>query len=79
MKTTNGEESPTELNSGVQCPGNKSLEPYIGTVMTLEDATFTDEAILVEIAQDGLFAFQYTKEERAMFGSCEWCNQNKLL
>lgn len=50
MKVAGGAETPTEVNSGVQCPGNKSLEPYIGTVMTLEDATFTDEAILVEIA-----------------------------
>ena len=50
MKAAGAAETATEVNSGVQCPGNKSLEPYIGTVMTVEDATFTDEAILVEIA-----------------------------
>jgi len=50
MKAADAAETATEVNCGVQCPGNKSLEPYIGTVMTLEDATFTDEVILVEIA-----------------------------
>lgn len=72
-------ESLTEVNSGVECPGNKSLEPYIGTILTLEDVTFNDEAILVEIATEGSFVFRFTKEERAFFGTCEWCNKTKLL
>jgi hypothetical protein len=45
-----GPESITEENSGVECPGNVSLEPYMGTLMTVEDKLFIDEAILLEIA-----------------------------
>ena len=26
-----------ELNSGEICPGNKSLEPFVGTILTLEE------------------------------------------
>jgi hypothetical protein len=50
----------TEENSGLECPGDKSLEAYMGSLMTLEDKNFMDECILVEIA-DGSFAFKYTK------------------
>jgi hypothetical protein len=59
MKTaTEGSaEDVTEVNSGVECPGNNSLEPYIGTMMTIEERTFIDEAILVEIAVTGPFVF----------------------
>ena len=53
--------STTEVNSGVLCPGDKSLEPYIGTMMTLEENTFIDEAILVEVAATGPFVFKYTQ------------------
>lgn len=66
-----------EENTGIDCPG-ESLEPYMGTLMTLEDKNFSDEAILVEIA-DPNFVFRYQKQERAFFGKCEWCMKNKLL
>jgi len=33
---TNVNEEGVEFNSGVDCPGGKSLEAYIGTAMTLE-------------------------------------------
>lgn len=69
----------TEVNSGVECPGNNSLEPYIGTMMTIEERTFIDEAILIEIAEKSSFVYQYTQQERVFFGKCEWCTKNKLL
>lgn len=71
-------DSASEENSGVECPGNKSLEPYIGTLLTVEEKTFVDEAILIEVAA-GPFAFKYTKQERVFFGKCEWCTKNRLL
>jgi hypothetical protein len=69
----------TELNSGVECPGNSSLDPYFGTSMTVEEKTFLDEAILVEVANQNQFAFKFTKQERVFFGKCEWCTKNRLL
>lgn len=53
-------EENVEWNSGVECPGNISLEPYIGSTMILEDRNFTVESVLVEIASP-LFFFKYTK------------------
>jgi len=50
-----------EMNSGVECPGERSLEPYVGSVMTLEDRLFMSEAILVEIAPKDHFAFKFKK------------------
>jgi hypothetical protein len=41
-----------EENSGVECPGNKSLEPFIGTMVTLEEKLFLKEVILVEVANE---------------------------
>ena len=66
-----------EENTGIDCPG-ETLEPYIGTLMTLEEKTFLDEAVLVEIGEPN-FVFRYQKQERAFFGKCEWCMKNKLL
>lgn len=68
----------TEENSGVECAGNKSLEPYIGTLLTVEEKTFVDEAILVEVAASA-FAFKFRKQERVFFGKCEWCTKNRQL
>ncbi len=49
-----------EVNSGVECPGNHSLEPYIGSSMVLEDKVFTNDAVLVEVASPN-FLFNFTK------------------
>lgn len=54
------EEENVEFNSGIECPGNQSLEPFIGSSMVLKDREFTTEAILVEIASPN-FLFKYTK------------------
>ena len=48
-------------------------------MMTLEDITFIDEAILVEVAATGPFVFKYTQQDRVRFGKCEWCTKNRLL
>lgn len=40
-----------EVNTGVQCPGNRSMEPFVGSVMTLEDKDFINEAVLCEIGE----------------------------
>lgn len=50
-----------ELNSGVECPGNRSQEAYCGTTMDLKEKTFMNEAILVEVARKNNFFFKYTK------------------
>jgi ubiquitin carboxyl-terminal hydrolase 4/11/15 len=60
----------------VTCPG-KSLEPFVGSNMTLKDKTFVNEYILVEIASS--FAYRFEKQERVVIGSCEWCNQKNVL
>ncbi len=51
-----------EVNTGVLCPGNRSMEPFVGSVMTLENKDFIDEAVLCEIGEQFIFKFQ--KEER---------------
>ena len=54
------EDSGIELNSGVECPGNNSLEPLVGSILTFEEKDFVDEVILVEIApKDFPFVFKY--------------------
>ena len=60
MRQSPSNSDDTEENSGVECPGDKSLEAYMGSLMTLEDKNFHDENILVEIAESN-FAFKYTK------------------
>lgn len=47
-----------EMNTGVQCPGETSLEPFVGSVMTLEDKSFLDEAILCEIGDQFVYKFK---------------------
>lgn len=39
-----------EVNSGVECPGNRSIEPYVGSQLTLEEKEFVNCCILVEVA-----------------------------
>lgn len=54
-------EDEIQLNSGVECPGNNSLEPYIGSLLTLDEKNFIDENVLVEIAESNQFTFKYKK------------------
>ena len=79
MKNENQQSETIEENSGHLCPGNKSLEPYIGTKMNLEEKEFQNEAILVEIATNNTFAFKYEKKQSVVFGKCEWCNLKTML
>ena len=67
MKNENQQSETIEENSGHLCPGNKSLEPYIGTKMNLEEKEFQNEAILVEIATNNTFAFKYEKKIECRF------------
>ena len=39
-----------EENTGIEIGGNKSLEHYLGSALTLEDRLFINEAIVVEVA-----------------------------
>jgi hypothetical protein len=66
-----------ELNSGVECPG-KSIEQLCGANMTIEDKSFYNQVILVEIATPK-FAFKFEKQERVFVGTCEWCNTRNQL
>lgn len=50
-----------EMNSGVECPGNRSLEAYCGTSIDLKEKNFVHEAILVEVAPKNNFFFKFTK------------------
>jgi hypothetical protein len=53
------DDSQTETNSGVECPG-MSLEPCVGTSLTLEEKEFHSQKIMVEISNPD-FAFSYKK------------------
>ena len=48
---TKSEDVNVEENTGIECPG-KSLEPYVNTLLTLEEKTFLDEVVLVEVSPD---------------------------
>ena len=48
---TKSEDVNVEENTGIECPG-KSLEPYVNTLLTLEEKTFVDEVVLVEVSSD---------------------------
>lgn len=73
------EDSEVEFNSGVECPGNRSIEPYVGSQLTIEEKEFTNCCILVEVAKDDLFAFKYKKQDRVFIGKCEWCSKRNVL
>jgi hypothetical protein len=62
----------TELNTGVSCPGI-SLEPCVGTSLTLEEKEFHSQKIMVEIGTPD-FAYSYKKQDRLTVGKCEFCN-----
>ena len=78
MQESTARDDQIEENTGIECPGDKHLEAYIGSLMTVEDNSFLNECLLVE-ASEGSFAFKYCKQERAYFGKCEWCIKNKQL
>jgi hypothetical protein len=60
-KTMDTESEDVEMNTGVDCPGERSLEPFVGSVMTLENKLFLNEAILVEIAETDTFSYKFKK------------------
>lgn len=60
-KTMDPDVEDVEMNTGIDCPGESSLEPFVGSVMTLENRLFLNEAILVEIAPNDAFAYKYKK------------------
>ena len=65
----------TEENTGIECGNNKSVEPYCGSSLTVEEKMFVNEAICVEVAKgEDQFAFKYTKRAQVRFGKCEWDN-----
>ena len=67
------EDSETEVNSGVNFPGD-SLEPLIGAATTLEDDSLEDSVITVEVIRgNDPFAFTYKKNQRVFIGKCEFC------
>ena len=61
-----------EENTGIEAPG-KSLEPLVGTMITLEEKDYNEHLVLVEIGTPS-FAFKYTKQERVVVGKCEFCS-----
>lgn len=78
MRESPSQDENVEENTGIECPGNKSLEVYIGSLMTLEDSQFLEECILVEVSERQ-FAYKYTKQDRAFIGKCEWCMKKREL
>jgi hypothetical protein len=60
-KTMDPDVEDVEMNTGIDCPGERSLEPFVGSVMNLEQKSFLNEAILVEIAASDKFAYKYKK------------------
>ena len=57
-----GEESKSETNSGVSFPG-ESIEPYVGSILTIEEFEFMNKVVVVEIGSPN-FAYQYEDKGR---------------
>jgi len=66
-----------EENSGVSPPG-QSLEPLVGTMITLEEKEFNNCLVLVEIAAPD-FVFKFKKQKKVEVGKCEFCNNRNIL
>ena len=47
-----GIEGSTELNTGVECGPNNSIEAYCGSALAVEEKLFVNEMICAEIARD---------------------------
>ena len=62
MSETNNDPD-LEVNSGVEFPGNESLEPYIGSSQTLADDVLNYAVVVVEVRENEQqkFAFNYKK------------------
>ena len=60
------EGSKIEENSGVDFPGD-SLEPYVGSSLTFDDHEFTNEIVIIEIA-DPKFVYKYEDQGRLQIG-----------
>ena len=56
------EERKSEENSGVEFPGT-SLEPYVGSSLTMEDHDFDNKVVIVEISSPK-FAYKYEDKGR---------------
>ncbi len=57
----NGEESDTEVNSGVSFPG-ESIESILGAATTLDDDTLDQAVLVVEVQTNNTpFAFTFKK------------------
>lgn len=67
----------SEENSGIAFPGY-SVEPYVGSALTINDHDFTNEVIVVEISSPR-FAFKYEDTGRVYIGQCEFCNMRNVL
>lgn len=71
------DQNKTEENSGVAFPGY-SVEPYVGSALTINDHDFTNEVIVVEISSPR-FAYKYEDTGRVYIGQCEFCNMRNVL
>ena len=65
-------DSKNENNSGVEFPGN-TMEPYVGSSLTIDDHDFHNEVVIVEISSPK-FAYKYEDKGRVHIGNCEFCN-----
>ena len=66
-----------EENSGIKFPGD-SMEPYVGSQLTIGEFDFRDQVVIVEIGTPK-FAYAYEDKGRVQIGKCEFCNQRKML
>ena len=66
-----------EENSGVDGPG-VSMEPLVGTSITLEEKDLSDKVMIVEVGTPQ-FAFRFKKQDRVHVGKCEFCNMKNIL
>ena len=71
------EDQKNEENSGVKFPGD-SMEPYVGSTLTMEDHDFHGEVLVVEVGAPK-FAFKYEAKGRVQIGECEFCAQRSVL
>jgi hypothetical protein len=60
------ENEDVERNTGVEFPG-QSLEPLVGTNMTVDEKEFKEEVVFVEYGHPG-FTYQYMKQDRVVIG-----------
>ena len=70
-------ERKSEENSGVEFPGS-SMEPFVGSSLTIDDHEFNNEVVIVEICSPK-FAFKYKDQGRVQIGQCEFCSQRNIL